>query len=98
MLFYNYFELPLNVLYKLPSNNSKYYLGGGLSPAIKTKDYYYGGLTKEFDLGINLSAAFKVPIGFSINLNYTYGLLNVSGFGTSEIKNRYLGLTAGYEF
>lgn len=96
---YNYFELPLNVLYKLPLKNGKYYLGGGLAPAIKTAGYdIYRDLNKRFDLGINLLAAYKVPIGFSINLNYTYGLLNVSGFSTAEIKNRYVGLTAGYEF
>ncbi len=97
---YNYLEIPVNILYSSPAKKGNYFIGGGLSPAIKLNNYLYGDELKSFDLGVNLLAGYKFPIGFSINLGYTHGLLNVSGFKDyiSKIQNKYFSIIAGYEF
>jgi hypothetical protein len=97
---YNYFEVPLNILYKSPAKNGMFFMGGGLSPAFKVSEYYNGNALKKFDLGLNVLAGYQSPIGFSINLGYTYGLLNVSTNKeeVKNFKNRYFSVSAGYEF
>jgi Outer membrane protein beta-barrel domain len=97
---FNYLEIPLNLLYKSGTGRGTYFLGGGLSPALHLNSEYYGSEIKDFDLGINFLAVYKIPIGFSINLGYTYGLINASsnkGY-IKTIKNRYFSITVGYEF
>jgi hypothetical protein len=97
---YNYLEIPLNILYKSKAGNGNYFLGGGFSPAFHLNSAYYGNAIKGFDLGINLLASYQTAIGFSINLGYTYGLLNAAGKNDyiTKIQNRYFSITAGYEF
>ncbi len=96
----NYFEIPLDILHKLPVKNGMFFLGGGLSPAFRVSNYYSGDDIKQFDLGLNVLATYQTPIGFSINLSYTYGLLNLSNNKTyiTNYQNRYLSVCAGYEF
>ena len=99
-LIYNYLEIPLNILYRSPTKNGRYFFGGGLSPAIKLSSYIYGSELKSFDLGLNVLTGYQFPIGFSINLGYTNGVLNVSNMKEyiGKIQNRYFSLTIGYEF
>lgn len=100
-LYFNYLEIPLNILYRPPSKKGMYFFGVGLSPALRLNNSYnYGNPLKTFDLGINILAGYQFPIGFSINLNYTYGILNVSENKEyiSTIQNKYFSLTVGYEF
>ena len=99
-LYFNYFEIPLNILYRPAAKKGMYFFGIGLSPAIRLNYYYNGSQLKSFDLGINALAGYQFPIGFSINLNYTYGIMNVSENKEfiSTIQNKYFSLTVGYEF
>ena len=98
---YTYIETPLNIVYKTKASSGTFYFGGGLSPAFRIKSYLFGNDdVKDFDVGINVLAGYMVPLGFSINHNYTYGLLNLSidKNYASKIQNRFVGVTAGYEF
>ena len=95
-----YIEVPLNVLYATGSNGNGFLIGGG--PAVGfllQRDYRYNGV-KAVDVGVNLMIGYKIPIGFSLNLNYTHGLSNVSEQtnNVQEVKNRFLALTVGYLF
>lgn len=98
-----YLELPLNILYKPSGSKGSFFIGGGPAPSYYIgENVFYSGYQsfKKFDLGINILTGFELPIGFSINLNYTLGLLNISQ-DTNDIptvKNRSFGLTVGYVF
>lgn len=98
---FNYAEIPINLLYGAAQKKGTLYFGGGFSPAFKLASHSaYDSELKNFDLGINALAMYQSTLGFSISLGYTYGLLNNSVVKTnvSNIQNRYLGITAGYEF
>jgi hypothetical protein len=97
---YNYIELPLNILYKAKTVTGMYLLGGGLSPAFKLNSIISTNEVKSFDLGVNALAMYQFTIGFSVNLRYTYSLLNTSAVKSnfSKIQHKYFSLTAGYEF
>ena len=98
-----YLELPLNILYKPVSDKGSFFIGGGPAPAFYIGEnvfYSSGSPIKKFDLGINFLTGYELPIGFSINLNYTHGLTNISGDKSyvTVLKNRYFGITVGYVF
>ncbi len=98
-----YVELPLNILYKPVSPKGSFFIGGGPAPAFyfgETIFYSSGYPIKKFDFGINFLIGYELPIGFSINLNYTYGLTNISGDKSNipVLKNRCFGITVGYVF
>jgi Outer membrane protein beta-barrel domain len=98
-----YLELPLNLLYKRPSAKGSFFIGGGPAPSFYIgENVFYSGYQgfKKFDVGINILTGYELPIGFSINLHYTHGLLNISQDRTSTpvIKNRCAGLSVGYTF
>ncbi len=97
---YNYLELPLNILYKIKTGTGSYLLGGGLSPALKLNSIRSANEIKSFDLGVNALAIYQFTLGFSVNLRYTYGLLNTSAAKNyfNKIQHKYFSLTAGYEF
>jgi hypothetical protein len=95
-----YIEVPLNVLHASKPNGNGFLIGGG--PAVGfllERDYRYNGI-KAMDVGVNLMMGYKVPVGFSLNLHYTYGLLDVSEKTAyvQALKNRFLALTVGYLF
>jgi hypothetical protein len=99
----NYFELPLNLLYTaFGKKGSTFYLGGGPAPAINMNQQgYFGSYTtvKQFDLGVNFLAGYEIPIGFALNVQYTYGVLNINTLGDGPVlKNRCFGVTIGYTF
>jgi hypothetical protein len=95
-----YLEIPITLLYKMGADKGGIFFGGGLSPAFRTSPESYGYYEnfKKFDLGINVSAGYMFPIGFSVNLGYSLGILDVSADETFSMYNRYFGLAAGYEF
>ena len=98
-----YLELPLQILYKPAADKAGFFIGGGPSPSlyIGNNIFYYGyGSFKKFDFGVNMLAGIEVPSGFSINLNYTHGLVNISRNDVefSKVMNRSLGLGIGYLF
>jgi len=98
-----YLELPLNLLYKPVASKGSFFIGGGPAPAIYIgENIFYSGYQyfKKFDFGINILTGYELPIGFSINLHYTHGLLNISENRTDIplTKNRCFGLSVGYTF
>ena len=99
----NYLELPLNLLYKPPAPGGSFFIGGGPAPAVYIgENVFYSGYHyfKKFDFGINILTGYELPIGFSINLHYTHGLLNISQNKTDVpvTRNRCFGLCVGYTF
>lgn len=97
---FSYLEAPVNFIYSSQSGGIGFQAGGG--PVISfllERDYQTESL-KTLDIGGNVLLGYKVPIGFSLHLQYTYGLLNASeGVSPlSGLKNRVLFLTAGYLF
>jgi Outer membrane protein beta-barrel domain len=98
-----YLELPLNLLYKKSTAKGSFFIGGGPAPSFYIgESVFYSGYQgfKKFDVGINILAGYELPIGFSINLHYTHGLLNIT-YDRSNfpvIKNRCAGLSVGYIF
>jgi hypothetical protein len=98
-----YLELPLNMLYKPAASKGSFFVGGGPAPAIYIgENIFYAGYQyfKKFDFGINILTGYELPIGFSINLHYTHGLLNISENKTDLplTRNRCFGLSVGYSF
>lgn len=99
----NYVELPLNLLYNSTSPKGSFFIGGGPALSYYTGEtLFYSGYNelKKLDFGINLLTGYEIPIGFSLNIHYTYGLPNVSGNKEyiPELKNRSIGLAIGYTF
>lgn len=105
---YNYLELPLNILYNIPSKIGRFSIGGG--PAIsymasgswtaqggtKEKIYFTYDRVNQFDYGLNLQGGLEVKRGLFFTINYTLGLANVwqaSVIGTN--KNRSIGAGIG---
>ncbi len=97
---FNYLEVPLNLLFKFRDKKKPFYVGAGFSPAFKANRYYTGEQLKGFDFGINAIGGYIFPIGVSINLGYTHGILNVTANENNikSIRNRNFSLAVGYEF
>jgi hypothetical protein len=98
-----YLELPLNLLYKPATTKGSFFIGGGPAPSFLIGDnIFYTGYESfnKFDFGVNVIMGYELPIGLSFNLQYTYGLLNISNDKSTlpVVKNRCFGLTAGYLF
>ncbi len=89
------------------------YLAGGISGKTKTtyqlathseisdEPVDFGNSSeqvKRIDYGLNVVVGYKLGIGSSIKLNYTYGMANFSNSSSAEYKHRYIGLTFGYFF
>jgi len=88
---FNYLEIPLNILYKIGSPKSRFYIGGGPSVAFgisgKSKDGVgeypitfgknNGSEFKRLDLGINLLTGYHFSNGIFISFNYNSGMNNL---------------------
>ena len=95
-----FFDIPINILYKGKVGTGYILVGGGpvISPPLNNSySNYYACKT---DFSVNGMVGYEVAIGFSINLNYCYGLTNVSKNKQyiSKISNRYMGISVGYSF
>ena len=89
-------DFPIQIVYKKDQNkNRQLLLGAGIIPGILIE----GGLNKG-DLGAGLLAGYQFPSGINFTLTYNHGLLNVAthSYDYLKLKNRYLGLTMGYQF
>lgn len=54
---------------------------------------------RGLDFGINGMAGFRLAKGFSLSVNYNFGLRNIATKGSSdEISNGYVGVRLGYLF
>ena len=96
---FTFVDFPVSILYKTDFSNGRLLAGGGPSIGFPISDYYGNYLLKT-EFGINGMIGYEVPIGFSVNLNYSYGLSNASNNKElyRKISNRYLGITFGYTF
>src|SRR5690606_38732495 len=99
----NYVEVQLNLLHQSTSPRSSFFIGGGLAPSYYTGEtlFYLGdNELKKIDVGINFLMGYEIPIGFSLNLNYTHGLVNISGDREfmPVFRNRSFGIAVGYTF
>ena len=96
---FTYVDVPLNVLYKINFSKGHLLVGGGPYIGFSVKDFYPIYPVKT-DAGLNALTAYETSIGFSFNLNYSYGLSNASNNTDlySKIMNRYFGITVGYLF
>ncbi len=96
---FTYLDFPINILYKI--NYSKGYLVAGGGPVIGVPiNEEYSRYSLKTEISINGLVGYEIPIGFSLNLNYTYGLSNANKDNQfmSRISNRYMGITVGYTF
>jgi hypothetical protein len=96
---FTYIDFPLNILYKKNYTHGHLIAGGGPVVGVPIKDYYSAYPLKT-EFSINGLIGYEIAIGFSLNLNYTYGLSNASNDKQfiSKISNRYLGIFLGYSF
>ena len=95
---FTFVDFPVSVLYKTNCTKGHVIAGGGPSIGIPIRDYYSTYPLKT-EFGVNGLIGYEMPIGFSLNLNYSYGLSNASKEKECiKISNRYLGVTVGYSF
>jgi hypothetical protein len=88
-------DLPLNIIYKTKAGRGHLLLGGGIVPGLLTT---YS--LDKFDVGVNGLAGYEMSNGFSANITYQHGLMNVAtnAFYYESLKNRHLGIVLGYRF
>lgn len=97
---HGYFEIPLSFVYaSLPEGNG-FLFGGGPTIGFGSDREYQYIPTKSIDAGAHILLGYQMPLGFSANLTYTHGFVNVSEFAdrAAVIKNRFAALTVGYLF
>jgi hypothetical protein len=96
---FTYIDFPLNILYKKNYTHGHLIAGGGPVIGVPIRDYF-GAYPLKTEFSVNGLIGYELAIGFSLNLNYTYGLSNASRNKQliSKISNRYLGITIGYSF
>jgi hypothetical protein len=96
-----FLELTANFLFTTSSKTGKFMLGGGPSAALNLDEY--SDMLDKKDFGINIMAAYMLPIGFSFELNFNKGLSNQRPpdpflYRTSNLKTSSLGFSIGYTF
>ncbi|PRY28550.1 outer membrane protein with beta-barrel domain [Spirosoma oryzae] len=105
----NYLEVPVDVLYKIPTSSGQLLLGGGgyfgytLGGKIGTRDAKIGSAQKDdfttTDFGLRLSGWYDLSAGLTLNVFYNLGLSNINpsvGLIDPAIRNRTFGLGVGY--
>ncbi|WP_159442191.1 porin family protein [Chitinophaga niabensis] len=53
---------------------------------------------KKYDRGLNFIAGYEFKNGLLFNVNYSLGLTDVYTYEPETRKNRYFGISAGYQF
>jgi hypothetical protein len=95
-----YAELTINFLKQFSSKQGKFMFGGGPSLALNTTEY--NPELNKSDFGVNILAAYQLPIGFSFELNYNKGLKKHKGnnysLSTQKLSTSVFGFSIGYLF
>jgi hypothetical protein len=110
----NYFEVPLNLVYKplLGDGNLIVNFGPYLGYAVSGKykddiadtDIEFGSDDtddyKPFDMGANIGFGYQLGMGLSFKLNAQLGLINILPDGDSDnlVKNNGFAFSVGYRF
>jgi Outer membrane protein beta-barrel domain len=94
-----FLDVPLNIIYKKQSVHDAFFAGGGPVIGFPLNRSFIGYPLKT-EFSINALLGYEIPIGFSLILNYSYGISNASKDHQyiSKISNRYLGISVGYTF
>lgn len=97
---HGYFELPLSFVYASRPDGNGLLLGGGPTVGFTSNSDYQYRPVKSLDAGAHILLGYQTPLGFSANLSYTHGFVNVSAFPdqTPDMKNRFAAFTIGYLF
>lgn len=102
-----YLEVPIDLLFKIPTASGQLLLGGGgyyafaLNGKLGSDDLRIGnGRTDNIissDYGVRASAWYDLSSGLTLNAFYNLGLTNINAVsGGATIKNRTFGLGIGY--
>lgn len=96
-----FLELTTNFLFTTSSKTGKFMLGGGPSVAVNFDEY--SDMLGKKDFGLNIMAAYLLPIGFSVEINFNKGLANQRPpdsflYNSSDIKTSSAGFSIGYTF
>jgi opacity protein-like surface antigen len=110
----NYFEVPLNLVYKPLLGDGNLivnfgpYLGYGIGGKKKAEfgeeDINFGSGEdddfKPFDMGANIGFGYQLGMGLSFKLNAQLGLINILPDGDSDnlVKNNGFAFSVGYRF
>ncbi len=94
-----YLDFSLELLYKIKGTRNHFLIGMAPVAGMNTNESYNSTFPR-IDLGLGAMASYEFAIGFSLQLNYTYGLTKFSIRDSDETKlsNRYYGITVGYTF
>jgi hypothetical protein len=112
ILLINTIEIPLNVVYKLPSAKGSFILGAGpnvglnLSAKVKGHDEpdeeikigSGAGQLKALDFGVNFVTGYEFNKNLFVQLNYNAGLTNLANVPGLTQRGSQFGLTLGYFF
>jgi hypothetical protein len=96
-----YIDIPINFLYSIKSGKGALLIGGGPVASILLNSNSSGSYAvRSFDPGINIQTAYQWPIGFTLSLNHTRSLQNISSDKQylDQFRNYYTGLALGYIF
>lgn len=95
-----YLELPLNLIHATKPKGRGFQIGAGPVVGLLLNRGAQLYPLKLADFGVDALIGYQTPIGFSISLSYTHGLVDVSENKTflPEMKNRFAALSVGYLF
>ncbi|WP_080055500.1 porin family protein [Spirosoma aerolatum] len=105
----NYLEVPIDLLFKIPTSSGQLLLGGGLysgyalSGKVGSENATIGNSQTDtftpIDFGLRASAWYDLPSGLTLNVFYSFGLSNTNptiSVNEPTVKNRAFGLGIGY--
>lgn len=95
-----YLELPLNFVHATKPKGRGFQIGAGPVVGLLLNRGAQLYPLKLGDFGVDALVGYQTPIGFSVTLSYTHGLVDVSKNKAylPEMKNRFAALSVGYLF
>jgi hypothetical protein len=92
-------ELPLNLVYKIPTKANAFTIGGGPFIALG-REYYSRIFSNKMDIGANVLASYEWPLGVLLTLSYTKGFskINSEDALAPRLTTNCVALCIGYIF
>ena len=96
----NHFDLSLPLVYALAKQNEGLFLGAGPTLNFLLNPTHQIYPAKTTDAGVCGLIGYETPLGFSLNVRYTLGLLNLSDntAAVQSYKSRHAAVVLGYQF